>query len=45
MEEKNKKKKRLSRIGEWLRSDRKPLMDLSVLSDKEQKQMMRLILK
>lgn len=43
MEEK--KRKKLSKIGEWLRSDRKPLMDLSGLSDKEQEQMMKLILK
>lgn len=38
-------KKKLSKIGEWLRSDSKPLMDLSVLNEEEQKRIMRLALK
>lgn len=44
MEQQNKKRK-LSKIGEWLKSSSKPMMDLSGLSDREQRQMMRLILK
>lgn len=36
---------RLSRVGQWLRSERPPIIDLSGLSDKEQKIMMKLILK
>ena len=38
-------KKKLSKIGEWLRSDSKPLMDMSLLDEEEQKKIMRLALR
>ena len=36
---------KLSKVGQWLRSDNPPLFDLSGLSKKEKEKMMRLILK
>lgn len=44
-EEKQAGNGRLSKIGEWLRSDSKPLMDLSGLGEREKAAMMKLILK
>ncbi len=36
---------RLSKIGQWLRSDAPPLLDLSDLSEKEYKSLMRRVMK
>lgn len=39
------KTKKISKLGKWLRSDSKPLMDLSPLSEREKAALMKLILK
>lgn len=38
-------KKKLSKIGEWMRSNHEPLVDFSVMSEKEIESMYRAILR
>ena len=38
-------KKRLSKIGEWMRSNHEPVVDFSVMTEKEIKSMYRAILR
>ena len=45
LQKKTKDSDRLSKLGKWLRSDSKPLMDLSGLDEREKATIMRLILK
>ncbi|MCD8284622.1 MAG: hypothetical protein LUC86_06210 [Prevotellaceae bacterium] len=45
MENEEKKEKKLSKYGEWLRSDEPPLLDLSDLTEKELKAFMRQVMK
>lgn len=37
--------KKLSKIGEWMRSDHEPVVDFSVMTEKEIKSMYRAILR
>jgi hypothetical protein len=39
------KEKKLSKIGEWMRSQHEPVVDFSVMSEKQIKSMYRAILK